>query len=413
MRIAELRVPSLGESVTEVEVGAWHVAEGDTVGRDEVVVELESEKASVELPAPETGVLRAIHKRMGEKASVGEVIGWIEVAVAASEQGLETGAAAAAPEPVASERLAPAPEPVAPSRDPVLMPAARRVLGEAGVEPGAATPTGPGGRLLKEDAERAVAARAEGSPAASAPGVAAGVAAAPPSRGERVVRASVMRRTIAARLAEAQRTMALLTTFNEADLSAVLELRQRFGASFHERHGTKLGLMSFFVRSVTAALRAIPEVNAALRGEEIVYHDYCDIGIAVGSDRGLVVPVLRSAEHLSFAEIERQIGDFAGRARAGTLRLDELQGGTFSISNGGIYGSLLSTPIVNPPQSAILGLHTIQERPVAVEGQVVIRPMMYLALTYDHRLIDGREAVTFLKQVKQGVEQPQRLLLEV
>jgi len=299
-----------------------------------------------------------------------------------------------------------------------VMPAAARVLGEAGTAASAATGTGPGGRITKADAVAAVARPAAPvkaappavKPAAAAPAIAAPAAGA---REERYVLISPIRRKIAERLVEAQHQAALLTTFNEVDMSAVMALRAKFKDSFQERYGVKLGFMSFFVRAAVEALRAVPQVNAEFRDPHIVFRDYCDIGIAVGGGKGLVVPVLRNAETLSFAHVEQAIGDFARRAADNKLKLEELQGGTFTISNGGVYGSMMSTPIINPPQSGILGLHAIQDRPMAVNGQVVIRPMMYLALTYDHRLVDGREAVTFLKRVKDSIEDPSRLLLEV
>jgi 2-oxoglutarate dehydrogenase E2 component (dihydrolipoamide succinyltransferase) len=298
------------------------------------------------------------------------------------------------------------------------MPAAARVLGEAGAAASAATGTGPGGRITKADAVAAVtrpatpakAAPPAVKPAAAAPAIAPSAAGA---REERYVLISPIRRKIAERLVEAQHQAALLTTFNEVDMSAVMALRAKFKDSFQERYGVKLGFMSFFVRAAVEALRAVPQVNAEFRDPHIVFRDYCDIGIAVGGGKGLVVPVLRNAETLSFAQVEQAIGDFARRAADNKLKLEELQGGTFTISNGGVYGSMMSTPIINPPQSGILGLHAIQDRPMAVNGQVVIRPMMYLALTYDHRLVDGREAVTFLKRVKDSIEDPTRLLLEV
>jgi 2-oxoglutarate dehydrogenase E2 component (dihydrolipoamide succinyltransferase) len=297
------------------------------------------------------------------------------------------------------------------------MPAAARVLGEAGVPASAATGTGPGGRVTKSDAAVAAAKPAAPAPAARpaavVPAKTAGGLAAGGSREERYVLISPIRQRIAERLVEAQQQAALLTTFNEVDMSAVMALRSKFKDVFQERHGVKLGFMSFFVRAAVEALRAVPQVNAEYREPHIVYRDYCDIGIAVGGGKGLVVPVLRNAETMSFAGIELAINDFARRAADNKLKLDELQGGTFTISNGGVYGSMMSTPIINPPQSGILGLHAIQDRPMAVNGQVVIRPMMYLALTYDHRLVDGREAVTFLKRIKDTIEDPSRLMLEV
>jgi 2-oxoglutarate dehydrogenase E2 component (dihydrolipoamide succinyltransferase) len=420
----ELKVPEVGESITEVQIGPWKKQEGDTVRLDETVVEIESDKATVELPAPAAGTITRILKAAGEQATVGEVIGLME------EAGVAAGTAASPPasEPVVDVRrsesrtvigsVQPAgtstqpPEAKAPQR---VMPAAARVLGEAGVPAEGVPGTGPGGRVTKQDAISATVAQQSAS--VPAPARATPVPSAVPSlaggREERPVLMSPIRRRIAERLVEAQHEAALLTTFNEVDMSAVMALRGRYKDAFLKRHGVKLGFMSFFVKAAVEALREIPQVNAEFREPHIVYRDYCDIGIAVGGGKGLVVPVIRNAEMLGFSEIESTIADFAVRAADNKIKLEELQGGTFTISNGGVYGSLLSTPIINPPQSGILGLHAIQERPVAYEGQVVIRPMMYMALSYDHRLVDGREAVTFLKRIKETMEDPSRLLLEV
>ena len=425
----ELKVPEVGESITEVQIGAWKRREGDTVALDDAIVEIESDKATVDLPAPAAGTVTKILKGSGEKARVGEVIGWLEPA----------GAAVAAQAPAPAAPLQPVVDvkhrggrvdigsvQMSPAETARVMPAAARVLGEAGLPspPG----TGPGGRVTKADALDAVAAAAapapapvaapapvRHAPAPVAPVVAAsiGALAAGPRREERAVLISPIRRRIAERLVEAQQQAALLTTFNEVDMSAVMALRNKFKDAFQQRYGVKLGFMSFFVRAAVEALRAVPQVNAEFRDPHIVYRDYADVGIAVGGGKGLVVPVLRNAESLSFAQIEQAIGDFGRRAADNKLKLEELQGGTFTISNGGVYGSMMSTPIINPPQSGILGLHAITDRPVAVGGQVVIRPMMYLALTYDHRIVDGREAVTFLKRIKDTIEEPTRLMLEV
>ena len=403
----ELKVPEVGESITEVMVGAWKRKEGEPVARDEAVVEIESDKATVELPAPQAGTLTKVLKGSGERAVVGEVIGYME----------PVGAAVAAGQPAAGVVDVTRKEgrtdigPVQPAR---VMPAAARVLGEAGVPASAAVGSGPGGRVTKADAMAAAARPAaivSAAPARTTAAVVPGPSAG--NRDERYVLISPIRQRIAERLVEAQQQAALLTTFNEVDMSAVMGLRAKFKDAFQERHGVKLGFMSFFVRAAVEALRAVPQVNAEYREPHIVFRDYCDIGIAVGGGKGLVVPVLRNAETMSFAQVEVAIGEFARRAAENKLKLDELQGGTFTISNGGVYGSMLSTPIINPPQSGILGLHAIQDRPVAVNGQVVIRPMMYLALTYDHRLVDGREAVTFLKRIKETIEDPSRLMLEV
>jgi len=415
----ELKVPEVGESITEVMIGIWKKQEGDVVAVDDPIVEIESDKATVELPAPVAGRISKVLKASGDKAVVGEVIGYLEPAGAAAPAAGAGPAAAPASSAAAGGGQGPAPG--GPAR---VMPAAARVLAEAGVAATAAAPTGPGGRVTKSDAITAVGRTAPAgvapAPAKPAPAVAARPAAAvaplPATRGsreEREVLISPIRQRIAERLVTAQHDAALLTTFNEVDMSEVMALRNKFKDTFHERYGVKLGFMSFFVRAAVEALRAVPQVNAEFREPHIVYRDYCDIGIAVGGGKGLVVPVLRNAESMSFAEIEQRIGDFARRAADNKVKLEELQGGTFTISNGGVYGSMLSTPIINPPQSGILGLHAIQERPMAIKGQVVIRPMMYLALTYDHRLVDGREAVTFLKRVKETIEDPARLMLEV
>ncbi len=438
MRI-ELKVPEVGESITEVQIGTWKKQEGNAVAIDESIVEIESDKATVELPAPVGGTVTKILKAAGEKAMVGEVIGYMESAAAA----VVSGSSAGGQLPPASEAVVDVRRkdgrvdigsvqmPAAAAAPQVrVMPAAVRVLGEAGISPAALTGTGAGGRVTKSDALQATAAAARPAPAVSqapaaslAPAASqasavsqaptAGLAPAAPQRCERYSLISPIRRRIAERLVAAQQQAALLTTFNEVDMSAVMSLRQKFKDVFLERYGVKLGFMSFFVRATVEAIRTVPQVNAELRDPHIVYRDYCDIGIAVGGGKGLVVPVLRNAETLSFAQIELGINDFARRAADNKLRLDELQGGTFTISNGGVYGSMMSTPIINPPQSGILGLHAITDRPMAVNGQVVIKPMMYLALTYDHRLVDGREAVTFLKRIKDTIEEPSRLMLEV
>lgn len=401
----ELKVPEVGESITEVMIGIWKKQEGDVVATDDPVVEIESDKATVELPAPSAGTLTKILKATGERATVGEVIGYMELAAAG------TPSPPPSVEPNASASSSP---------EVRVMPAAARVLAESGVPASTVVPTGPGSRITKSDAQKAVAA----PPAAQAvpahvPAVTSGETTssltpnAAGNREERYQLISPIRQRIAERLVEAQHEAALLTTFNEVDMSAVKALRGKFKDQFLDRYGVKLGFMSFFVRAAVEALRAVPQVNAEFREPHIVYRDYYDIGIAVGGGKGLVVPVIRNAEMLSFAQIETTIGDFAQRAGANKLKLEELQGGTFTISNGGVYGSMLSTPIINPPQSGILGLHAIQDRPVAVNGQVVVRPMMYLALTYDHRLVDGREAVTFLRRIKDTIEDPSRLMLEV
>ncbi|MBI3869372.1 MAG: 2-oxoglutarate dehydrogenase complex dihydrolipoyllysine-residue succinyltransferase [Verrucomicrobia bacterium] len=399
----ELKVPPVGESVTEVQIGEWLKAEGSGVEKDQTVVTLESEKATLELPAPEAGVVSKILKKRGETAKVGEVIGLFE----AGAVGVSTVAArsTAAQAPVASPMAK-------------VMPAAARALAVSGVNAADVTASGPGGRMLKEDVARATpaaqpSAAAPSVPSAAPPKAPPGKAASATGRDEEIVPMSPLRRTVARRLLEAQNTMAMLTTFNEVDMSAVMSLRKTHQEAFQAKYQVKLGFMSFFVKAAVDALRLAPQLNAEIRGDSIVYRNYQDIGVAVGGGKGLVVPVLRGAERMSFAEVEIAINEFARRAKENKIKMEELEGGTFTLSNGGVYGSMLSTPIINPPQSGILGLHAIQDRPVAVEGQVVIRPMMFLALSYDHRIVDGREAVTFLKRVKDVIENPARILLEV
>jgi 2-oxoglutarate dehydrogenase E2 component (dihydrolipoamide succinyltransferase) len=380
----ELKVPALGESVTEVEIGPWLKREGDAVNKDDNVVTLESEKATVELPSPVSGTLGKIVKRTGEKAKVGDVIALIEPSGQPKEE-TKPAPKAEKPAPKPEEPAAP-PAPSAPSVPSV--PPDRQSLGDGG-SPRVAEP--------KVEEPQVPAAQEAGAP----------------GRQEEVVPMTLLRRTVAQRLIEAHQTMAMLTTFNEIDLSAVIALRKQYQETFTRKYGVKLGFMSFFVKAAVEGLKAIPQINASIRGNDIVYHHYFDIGVAIGGGKGLVVPVLRNAERMGLAEVEQAVADLATRAKAGQLKPDELQGGTFTITNGGVYGSLLSTPIINPPQSAILGMHTIQERPVAVEGNVVVRPMMYVALSYDHRIVDGREAVTFLLQIKEMIEKPARILLEV
>jgi 2-oxoglutarate dehydrogenase E2 component (dihydrolipoamide succinyltransferase) len=431
----DIVVPSVGESISEVQVSKWLKSEGEWVASGTDIAELETEKASVQVSAPEDGILVKITKQSEEFAMVGEVIATFQPA--AKPAGGAPSAASAA----ASAASAPATAAAAGGDATRVMPAAQRVLSENQLNASQVPASGPGGRLLKEDVTKFVsqAANAIGS-AATAVGTAALEAAkaivpevvtaakaptpAPtantglmqngtPNRSEEVKPMSMIRRTIASRLVQAQHSAALLTTFNEVDMQPVMALRNKYRDAFQERHGVKLGFMSFYAKAACEALRRFPSVNAEIRGNNIVYRNYFDIGIAIGGGKGLVVPVLRNVERMSFSEIERTIGDFAAKATANKLMPEDLEGGTFTISNGGIYGSLLSTPIVNPPQSGILGLHSIQERPIALNGQVVIRPMMYLALTYDHRIIDGREAVTFLKTIKEVIEDPSRLFLEV
>ncbi len=424
----EIIIPSVGESVSEVELGEWLKSEGDAVSTDEIVVMLESDKATVELPAPRSGVIGKILKKQGEIAAIGEV-------VAILEEGTGAQNGAAKTETKAGEATAPAkPEgaldtpgagangmeigthpPQESGETPRVMPAAARELAQNNLSAGDVAASGPGGRLLKSDVQNAL----ETKKSAPAPTAATPKAPAAPSapieagEDEEVVRMTPLRRKIAQRLVEAQQTAALLTTFNETDMSAVMELRKEHQDAFTKKYGIKLGFMSFFVKAAIDALKAFPAINAEIRGDSIVYRNHYDIGVAIGGGKALVVPVLKHAERMSFAEIELAIADFAGKVKSGKISPDELSGGTFTITNGGIYGSLLSTPIVNAPQSGILGMHSIQERPVARNGQVVIAPMMYLALTYDHRIVDGREAVSFLKRLADCIENPSRMLLEV
>ena len=388
----ELKVPSVGESITEVQIGDWLVPEGQSVAKEDAVVVIETDKVTVELPAPASGTVVRVLKKKGEKAQVGEVIGFIE-----------NGKSAAATKKGAPDKTE---RPTEPKSEPRVMPSARRALHVKGLRPESVEPSGPGGRIVKEDVERAAPAPAPAKPAAPKPAAPSG------TREEEVVPMTPMRKRIAERLVQAKAAAALLTTFNEIDLSAVNALRKEHQEAFQKRYGIKLGFMSFFVKAAIDALKLVPQMNAEIRGDDVVYKNYHDIGVAVGGGKGLVVPVLRDADRLSFAEVEIAIADLARRAQENRLAIEELSGGTFTISNGGIYGSLLSTPIVNPPQSGILGLHAIQDRPVAREGQVVIRPMMYVAVTYDHRLVDGREAVTFLKRIKECIEAPARMLFE-
>ena len=417
----ELKIPSAGESITEVQIGTWLKNEGDYVERDEAVVEIETDKASMELPSPVSGVLARRLKQAGDIVPVGAVIALIEEAARpATQRAPRSEPEARAPghpeREAQASAVAAGASPAGVPAEPHVMPAARWALAEAGLSPAEVKATGPGGRLLKEDVQRRVAAGV--SPAVGGREDTAETAVPPTptpagDREEEIIPMTMLRRRIAQRLVEAQQTMAMLTTFNEVDMSAVQRLRAEEGEAFERKYQVRLGLMSFFVKAAIDALKVWPMANAEVRGTDIVYKNYYDIGIAVSTEQGLVVPVLRNAERLSFAEVERTIADLARRARERKITIEELQGGTFTITNGGVFGSLLATPIINPPQSAILGLHAIQDRPVVREGQIVIRPMMYLALTYDHRLIDGRESVSFLKRVKDCIEDPARMLVEV
>jgi 2-oxoglutarate dehydrogenase E2 component (dihydrolipoamide succinyltransferase) len=410
----EIRVPPLGESVVEATVGRWTKQAGDAVAKDEVLVELETDKITVEVAAQSAGVLSAIAKKEGDTVGVNEVLGALEPGAAASGDGASAPAAAAEAPPAETQQPA--------AGGPQTAPAARKIAAEEGVDLAGVQGSGPRGRVTKDDAVKAAeSSRSAPAPQPSAPAqpTAGSKAApsAPPStgtggRGERRERMSRRRQTIAKRLVESQHTTASLTTFNEVDLSAVMAVRKRRQDAFVKKHGVKLGFMSFFTKATIGALKQFPRVNAEIQGDEIVLKGYYDIGIAVGAEEGLVVPVVRDADKLSFAEIEKRIGELGTRAREGKLTLEELQGGTFTITNGGTFGSMLSTPILNPPQVGILGMHNIVERPVAVNGEVVIRPIMYVALTYDHRIVDGSEAVRFLVTIKQMLEDPETLLLE-
>jgi 2-oxoglutarate dehydrogenase E2 component (dihydrolipoamide succinyltransferase) len=390
----EVRVPTLGESVVEATVGAWLKHEGDAVEAGEALVQLETEKVNVDVAADQAGVLGKIARQEGETVHPGDVLGTIDESAKVAQPAAAEAATAPAPKTEEVER-------------PHASPVARRMAEEHGLDLGRVEGTGTGGRVTREDVERHIQPVARAQPAAPAP--------SPPSpdgqRGETRIRMSRRRQTIAQRLLEAQRTAAMLT-FNEVDMSAIMDIRTRRRDAFLKRHGVGLGFMSFFTKAVIAALHAFPNLNAEIRGDEIVQKNYFDIGIAVGAEGGLVVPVVRDADRKSFAELEKAIGELAEKARTNTLTLEDLRGGTFTITNGGVYGSLMSTPILSPPQVGILGMHKIQPRPIAVDGQVVIRPMMYLALTYDHRLVDGREAVQFLVRIKELVEDPTGLLLE-
>ena len=404
----ELRVPSVGESITSVEIADWLKAEGDLVTQDENVVVLDSDKATVELPAPAAGRLSKIVKHKGETAAVGEVIGEIDER---ADAGQEKPQPSAQKPPPAAKR--PRATPSQPEATAPPAPAPRTLAASA---PAAAAAPVPSARTTPAPTPPVAPGAAAPAPASTTPATAAAPEAvhlpAANERMEQVVHMSLWRRTIAKRLVQAGHEAALLTTFNEIDMTAVKHLRSSYGDTFQKKHGVRLGLMSFFVKASVDALHAFPEVNAEVRGDDIVFRNYCDIGIAVSTGRGLVVPVLHAADRLSFAEVEKGIAEFARRAEAGQLTPEELEGGTFTITNGGVFGSLSSTPIVNPPQSAILGMHAIKDRPVALDGQVVIRPMMNVALTYDHRIIDGREAVLFLARVRDAIEDPVRMLIE-
>ena len=412
----EVKVPTLGESVTEATVGAWLKRPGDTVALDEPIASLETDKVAVDVPSPVAGVLGQQLVKEGDTVGVGAVIAIIEAGASAGAAVPAAAIASAAPAPAAISSPAPAPATAGEDASAVtLSPAVRRLVLEHGLDPSSIKGTGRDGRLTKDDVLAAVAAgtaKAENAPVAAVP-AAPTTGPASSARAEERIKMTRLRQTVAKRLKSAQETAALLTTFNDVDMSAVIEARNKYKDLFEKKHGLRLGFMGFFTKAVCMALRDIPAVNAQIEGDEIVYFNYADISVAVSAPNGLVVPVIRNAEAMSVAEIEKSIGDFGKKAKDGALTMDDMKGGTFTISNGGVFGSLMSTPIINPPQSAVLGLHRIEDRPVVVNGEIVIRPMMYLALSYDHRLIDGREAVTFLVAVKNAIEDPTRLLIDL
>ncbi|MDB4679053.1 2-oxoglutarate dehydrogenase complex dihydrolipoyllysine-residue succinyltransferase [Rhodopirellula sp.] len=427
-----VEVPTVGESISEVQIGQWFKQEGEWIAEGEDLVEIETEKASVQIPAPTSGTLQGVLKNSEDFATVGEIIASIAPSEKPSGDNQAKPTANAAPEASAADQATTkdaAANPDATGNNvgsaKFVMPAAERLIEEHGLDASVISATGPGGRLLKEDVLGFIEGNQGANPAPTldtpktsqaitAPPVPRALAVENQShRSEEIKPLSMLRRTIAARLVEAQQTAALLTTFNEIDMQPVMSIRKKYQDRFVERHGVKLGFMSFFAKAAVEALRRYPAVNAEVQGDHVLYRHYQDIGVAIGGGKGLVVPILRNVERMSFAEIELTISDFVKKASENRIQADDLIGGTFTISNGGVYGSLLSTPIVNPPQSGILGLHSIQQRPIAVDGEVVIRPMMYVALTYDHRIVDGREAVSFLKTIKDVIEDPSRLFLEL
>ena len=402
----EIKVPAMGESVTEATVSKWFKKEGDAVRRDEPLLELETDKVTVEVPAPADGSIETIAVKEGDTVQVGAILGAISEGAKGKAAPSKT-APAAAPKPAAAPAKVETAKPVAAA---AVMPSVRRIAEESGLDPARLGGSGRDGRVTKGDMLSALESHvAERSTRPAAPN------AGPRARADREERVAMsrLRKTIALRLKESQNTAAQLTTFNEVDMSHVMALRAEYKDSFEKKHGVRLGFMGFFVKACIAALKELPNVNGEIEGDDVVYKNYYDIGVAVSTERGLVVPVVRDADQLSLAQIEAKIHDFGLRARDNKLKLEELQGGTFTISNGGVFGSLMSTPILNPPQSGILGMHKIQQRPMAVDGKVEIRPMMYLALTYDHRIVDGRESVQFLVAIKEALEDPARLLLQL
>ncbi|MHC2330852.1 2-oxoglutarate dehydrogenase complex dihydrolipoyllysine-residue succinyltransferase [Bradyrhizobium sp. USDA 4454] len=414
--MTEIRVPTLGESVTEATIGRWFKKAGEAVAVDEPLVELETDKVTIEVPAPVAGTLGEIIAKDGETVAVGALLGQINDGAAAAKP---AAAAAAAAAPAKAAAPAPAAAPAAPKVPPAdapLAPSVRKLSAESGVDVSTVPGSGKDGRVTKGDMLAAIEKAASAPTPVNQPAAAVQVRAPSPAddaaREERV-KMTRLRQTIARRLKDVQNTAAMLTTFNEVDMTEVMKLRALYKDTFEKKHGSKLGFMGFFTKAVVQGLKDIPAVNAEIDGSDLIYKNYYHIGVAVGTDRGLVVPVVRDCDHKSIAEIEKSIADFGRRARDGQLKIDEMQGGTFTITNGGIYGSLMSTPILNAPQSGILGMHKIQERPMVVGGKIEVRPMMYLALSYDHRVIDGKEAVTFLVRVKESLEDPARLVLDL
>ena len=429
---SEIRVPTLGESVTEATIAQWYKKPGDAVAMDEPLCELETDKVTIEVPAQSAGVLAEVVVNEGETVEVGALLGSIGEGAGTASPAASEAAAAPAETPQAEtaseaeKAQEPTPSPAAPTQmtapaassgtsvdTSALSPAARRVVEEHGLDPAQITGTGKDGRLTKEDALKA-ASGAQAAPASPAPSAAAApTSAAQQGAREERVKMTRLRKTIAARLKESQNTAAQLTTFNEVDMGALMDVRREYKDLFEQKYGARLGFMGFFARACVTALSEIPAINAEVTEDEIIYKNYVNMGIAVGTEKGLVVPVIRDVQNMGLADIELAVAEMGRKARDGKLAIDDLQGGTFTMSNGGVYGSLMSTPILNMPQSGILGMHKIQERPVVMDGQIVVRPMMYLALSYDHRIVDGKEAVTFLVRVKESLEDPERLLLNI
>jgi 2-oxoglutarate dehydrogenase E2 component (dihydrolipoamide succinyltransferase) len=414
--MTEIRVPTLGESVTEATIGRWFKKAGDAVAVDEPLVELETDKVTIEVPAPSAGILGDIVAKDGETVAVGALLGQINDGAAGAAKPAPAAPAKAAPPPASPPPPPAAPAQKAPPADAPLAPSVRKLSAESGIDASTVPGSGKDGRVTKGDMLAAIEKAASAPTPVNQPAASVQVRAPSPAddaaREERV-KMTRLRQTIARRLKDVQNTAAMLTTFNEVDMTHIMAMRAQYKDVFEKKHGSKLGFMGFFTKACVQALKDVPAVNAEIDGTDLIYKNYYHIGVAVGTDKGLVVPVVRDCDHKSIAEIEKSIADYGRRARDGQLKIDEMQGGTFTITNGGIYGSLMSTPILNAPQSGILGMHKIQERPMAVGGKVEIRPMMYLALSYDHRVIDGKEAVTFLVRVKENLEDPARLVLEL